>query len=904
MRLRFHIFCLLALLLANPCFIKAQSRLPLGSLGKLLEETSGIPVRATQGLLDTLQVSMYETTGNPLEILQKALEGTGYSALFYDGALIVMPGEAPQTQLPRDFFLTQREAVAIQGMNAEDDILQVAWSENKLYEVGIRGGSQQKTVTLKGTVSNFKTEEPLAGVTLFIEDPWIGTTTDKDGNYTIELPAGRQDLRLRAVGLNDTYRQLMLYQDGRLDISMDEKVIDLEEVAITASRLENVRSTTMGVTRLKMNQIKNIPTSFGESDILKVVMTLPGVKSAGEVSTGLNVRGGASDQNLILFNSGTVFNPTHMFGLFSVFNSDLVSDMELYKSSIPTKYGGRISSVLDINTKSGNQEKIKGSASIGILTSGLAVDGPLGKKTTFILGGRLTYSDWLLRKLPQKSGYSDGNAGFWDANLGLEHRFDEKNHLKFSAYVSSDRFRFNEQQRYNYQNFSASLRYMHAYDANHTGYFTIGVDRYQSTVIDETDILSGFKLNYDVNQAYAKADFSHLVGDHHTLSYGASANYYLLNPGKKTPSEGSYIAADQLESEKALEAALYLSDNWEISEKLSLDMGLRWNLYGALGPKETYIYEKGQLPSINNIKDIKTKKGVTKFYQGPEIRLSARYEIMDGLSVKASFNNMRQNIHKISNTTIMSPTDTWKLSDLNIKPQKGRQVSLGVYKNFDDINLETSLEGYYKTMDDYLDYRSGAVLAMNHHIETDVLPSQGRSYGVELLIRRAAGNLNGWISYTWSRTQLRQNDPRIDLPVNGGQWYAADFDRPHDVKVVANYKFSKRFSMSLNADYSTGRPVSLPTSKYIYAGGEYVYFSQRNHYRIPDNFRLDYSINIEPSHHLTNLTHTSLQIGVYNLTGRKNVYSVYYTMEKGKLNGYKLAIFGLPIPYASLNIKF
>ena len=324
-----------------------------------------------------------------------------------------------------------------------------------------------------------------------------------------------------------------------------------------------------------------------------------------------------------------------------------------------------------------------------------------------------------------------------------------------------------------------------------------------------------------------------------------------------------------------------------------------------MGPRNYRLYDPSQTPSPSTVIEERNEgSGPFKTYQGPEFRLSARYELADGLSVKAGWNTMRQYIHKLSNTTIMSPTDTWKLSDANIRPQSGQQVAIGLYKNFARLGLETSIEGYFKTMDDYLDYRNGANLVMNHHIETDVVNTFGRAYGVELMLRKPQGKLNGWLSYTYSRTELRQEDPCILKPVNRGEWYPADYDKPHDLKFVGNYKFTQRFSISVNCDYSTGRPVSIPVSKFNFAGGEFVYFSDRNQYRIPDYFRMDLSINIEPSHLLTLLTHSTVSIGLYNVTGRDNAYSVYYIAEEGQLKGYKLAIFGAPIPYISYNIKF
>ncbi|MCD8263760.1 MAG: TonB-dependent receptor [Tannerellaceae bacterium] len=315
---------------------------------------------------------------------------------------------------------------------------------------------------------------------------------------------------------------------------------------------------------------------------------------------------------------------------------------------------------------------------------------------------------------------------------------------------------------------------------------------------------------------------------------------------------------------------MYIGDQWDLTTDFSIKAGIRYSFFGALGPRTYNIYDPDYLPSLTTITGEKTPDGgFFKTYHGPEFRVSTRYEITDGLSVKAGYNTMRQYIHKLSNTTVMSPTDTWKLSDANIQPQTGWQAAAGIYKNLASNTIEVSLEGYYKKMNNYLDYRSGAELIMNHHIETDVLETEGKAYGAEFMVKKLLGKLNGWVSYTYSRTQLRQSDLRVAEPVNGGEWYASDYDKPHEFKLVGNYKFTHRFSLSVNCDYSTGRPITLPVSKYEYAGGEYVFYSDRNQYRIPDFFRMDASFNIEPSHHLISLTHSTISFGVYNLTGRK-----------------------------------
>ncbi|MDR2811249.1 MAG: TonB-dependent receptor plug domain-containing protein [Tannerellaceae bacterium] len=571
----------------------------------------------------------------------------------------------------------------------------------------------------------------------------------------------------------------------------DLRVYELDEVFVSSTRMrENVRGTTLGVERLEVKAIKNIPTVFGERDIMRVVISLPGVKTVGEASSGFNVRGGATDQNLILFNGGTIYNPTHLFGFFSAINPEVVQNMELFKSSIPAKYGGRISSVLEINGREGGKEKFVGSASLGLLTSQLTLEGPIsGGKTSYLVGGRTTYSDWILKKLPEKSGYRDGNAGFYDLNASLAHKFSNYDNLTVNGYFSRDRFGFNADEQYAYRNANASLKWRHIFSPELLATLSGGYDHYDYTTRNTETPANAYNLSFGIDQYYGRLDFTRYAGSH-TIDFGLSGLLYDLNPGHYAPiGSESLVIDDQMQRERALESAVYIGDRWDITRRFSLDLGVRYTMYNAVGPRTYNRYESGTLPSLATITETATA-GNGRFYHtyhGPEFRISTRYELADGFSFKAGYNTMRQNIHKLSNTTIMAPTDTWKLSDANIRPQTGSQTTAGLYGNFSGLSLETSVEAYYKTMNDYLDYRSGAKLLMNHHIETDVLSTEGQAYGIELMVRKTAGKLNGWVSYSYSRTLLRQHDLRITAPVNNGDWYAADYDKPHDVKFVGNY---------------------------------------------------------------------------------------------------------------------
>ena len=802
-----------------------------------------------------------------------------------------------------------------QSTNSESELLQgnmrKATSENKIYIVGKAGKKTDKrTVEVSGIITSFKTGEPVMGVNMVVRKPtWSAAVSDVDGKFVLKVPVGEVDVELTGIGVIDTHRRMMVYEDGELNIELEDKMQTLDEVTVTANKRENVKDVQMGVQALAAEDMKTIPTAFGELDIIKVVQALPGVKTMGEASSGFNVRGGSTDQNLILFNGGTVYNPTHLFGFFSAFNGSIVQDMELYKGSIPAKFGGRISSVLDINSRKGNKEKYEGELSLGLLTSSVSLEGPIKKdKTSLLLSGRTTYSDWMLGMLPEKSGYKNGKAGFYDANLLLSHQFNTKNHLYMSGYYSHDRFNFIENEKYSYANANASLQWVHLFNDNFRLGVTGGYDHYDYATKNYQNENDAYKMSFDINQYFLKLDFTHEQLQNHKLDWGLSALMYDINPGTIKPyGDVSLYTPKTLQQEKALEAAVYFNEEWDITSKFTVSAGARYSLFGAFGPRTYNTYEEGVLPSLLYMTGTETKDGNLKTYHGPEFRVGLRYAFTDDFSIKAGFNTMRQYIHKVSNTMVMSPTDTWKLSDMFIEPQTGTQYSLGFYKNFLGESLEASVEGYYKTINNYLDYRSGAQLLMNDHLETEVLPTEGRAYGVEFMLKRPKGKLNGWVSYTYSRTELRQNDPRIPNPVNNGSWYPAEYDKPHDFKLVGNYQFTQRYSTSLNVDYSTGRPQTMPVSQYYdhTIGATTFFYSERNGVRIPDYFRVDLSFNIKPTHRLTAKTHTFFTIGVYNLLGRKNVYSIYFQNEGDEgMKGYKMSIFGAPIPYASFNVKF
>lgn len=885
---------------------------PLSQLVKQIESQTSYHLYYQTAVFDSLKVNLSAESITLNQVFDSLFKGTDFYYSVFKDAIFLTKNQKILTKLPSQFSGKSDEIVkentALVADIASKKTSVPATLENKLYTIGNFTNSAKTTATLAGNIRNSETGEPIPGVYVFIDKPRLGVITDAFGFYSISLPKGKHTLNIRAVGLKDTYRQILLHNDGKLDINLVEEPFALKEVVITTDKSSNIRRTQMGIEKLDIKTIKQVPTVFGEADVLRVVLTLPGVKSVGESSTGFNVRGGSADQNLILFNDATIYNPSHFFGFFSAFNPEVIKDVQLYKSSIPAKYGGRLSSVLELNGREGNKKQLTGTAGIGLITSRLNIEGPLIKdKTSFILAGRTTYSNWILGALPNSAGYQNAKANFYDFNINLSHQQNEKNSFYATGYFSKDKSNLATDTTFQYSNQNLSLRWKHTFNNKIYGIISGGHDYYSynnySNYKDDVD----YRLKFDIAQSNLKANFSYYPNVKWNIDFGASTIYYKNNPGALAPySSKSLVVADVLPQEQALESAIFAEQRYDLTDALTLNAGVRYSFYNYLGPANANVYAAGLEKNDANIVSVErfgNGKSI-KTYQAPEYRVGARLALNADFSIKASYNTQRQYIHMLSNTTSMSPTDVWKLSDLNIAPQQGKQISMGLYKNFKSNTIETSLEGYYKKINNFLDYKSGAVLILNHKIEQDVLPTVGKAYGIEFMVKRLSGKLNGWLSYTYSRTLLKTEDATGGNSINSGQFYAANYDKPHDFTLIGNYRFSHRVSFSLNVTYSTGRPITLPVGKYYYEGGQRLLYSDRNQYRIPDYFRSDISLNVLGNHKKAQLLHNSWTFGVYNLTGRKNVFSTFFASENKIINGYQLSIFGTAIPFISYNIRF
>jgi hypothetical protein len=854
-----------------------------------------------------------------VSVLDKILEGTtlNYHLIENEKRIIILQNTIVYDELPLYFFGRDSANVNAQTTRGirnappptffNEDVRQT----RKEYVVSKVGKADvtmlNSTYLLNGKAINARTGEVIEDLSIRVKGTNMLSVTNAQGAFELELPAGYNVLSIRAMGISSTEREVIMYNDGSLNLVLEEGLQQLDEVVVVADAAKNVEGAITGSEQIDSEESKNIPLVLGERDILQVAKTLPGISSAGEGATGLNVRGGKTDQNLVLLDDTVIYNPQHFFGIFQALNPFTTKGVDIYKGAVPVEFGGRLSSVFDIRTKNGNVEEISGEGSIGPVTANLALEIPLQKeKSSLVVGARGAYADWILRSLDDES-LNNSEASFFDGILKYHNRVDDNNEVKATAYYSRDAFSITSDSLYNYNNRLFSVRWDHRYNEKTKGALVLDNSRYGFGIDFDGEANIDFDLDYSITETGVKYKLRTSLNDNHTLDYGVTAKVYSVNPGSIVPTgSDSNVSPVFIDAEQALEGALFIGDEINIGEKFLVNLGLRYAFFAALGSGTQRTYQDGLPKNESTVLDtISYGSGeVVKTYGGPEARISARYLIKPDLSIKASFNNSYQFLHTLSNNTTVSPIDTWKLSDLNIAPQQGYQASLGVYKNFKNNEYELSLEGYYKRMDNVLDFKTGADLFLNENVETEVLQGDGKAYGVELLLKKNRGDFNGWLSYTYSRSLYRFDSEFSEERVNNGDFFASNFDKPHDVSLITNYKFSRRYSLSANFVYQTGRPVTYPIGTFRFNNADFVAFSNRNEFRIPDFYRLDLGFNIEGNHKKNKLAHSFVTISVYNVLGRNNPYSVFFVTDNGEVKALQSSIFAIPIPSITYNFKF
>jgi hypothetical protein len=778
---------------------------------------------------------------------------------------------------------------------------------NSSIDIGNPGEKNRPgNAVISGYIRNKVTKEPVAGVTVYVEKLSQGTISNEYGFYTLTIPRGIHFLKFSFIGMREKAINLNLYGSGELNVDMTSVLIPLKETVVSAQKSVTLQRFEVGAEKINITSFKLLPTAMGESDIIKSVLLIPGVQSVGEGSAGFNVRGGSADQNLILLYGAPVYNSSHFFGFFSAVNSDIIKDVTLYKGGIPSRYGGRISSVLDIGSNEGNRKEFAGNVGISPITAHISVEGPVIKDTlTYILTARSTYSNWIFGLIKDPALHKS-RASFYDLNGKITYDLNKNNKIELCAYTSHDDFRFNTDTVYSYNNNILALKWRHFFSTRFFSAISVNNSSYNYDISSQYLETEAFILSHKINSTGFKADFNWFLG-RNEINFGLDLTRYAVNPGSYLPgSDSSLVVSHTIEKEHAWEGALYVDDKFILTDFLSVNAGVRMSSFFSLGPQTVLIYNPEFSKSKSTVTDtLNFKQGaITSKYAGPEFRVSLNFRISDKSSFKINYNRTRQYLHLLSNSTSISPTDTWKLCDYYLKPQIGDQVALGFYEMLLKNSFEASAEIYYKGIRNMVDFKGGTNFIMDDHIEKDVVNVKGKAYGLEMVLKKTEGKIRYSIGYTYSRTFIKSISSFPEEIINSGNWFPANFDKPNDLIFTLNYIFSRRLSFSSNYTWSTGRPITYPVSTYHIYDDILVDYSDRNKYRIPDYSRLDVSLRVNGNLRSHRTAHPNWTFSVYNLLGRQNVYSIYFKKEGDLYNGYKLSVFGRAIPSVTLSFDF
>jgi hypothetical protein len=750
------------------------------------------------------------------------------------------------------------------------------------------------TFTISGTIKSKSKGETLIGAT--IRAGTAGTASNEYGFYSLILPKGNYTLEFSAIGLQSKTEQVNLDQDIKLNILLEDEVKDLEGVIVSAqSGGRSLSNPQMGADKLSTLEIKNIPVLFGEKDILKTLQLLPGIKSAGDGNTGFYVRGGAGDQNLILLDEAPVYNASHLLGFFSTFNSEAIKDLTVYKGGMPAQYGGRLSSVVDIKMNDGNNQDFNVSGGVGLISAKLNLEGPVQKdRSSFLLTGRRTYVDMFL-KLSNDTAINSNTLYFYDLNAKLNYQLGEKDRLYLSGYFGKDVMGIGKTFGIEWGNGTGTLRWNHIFTNRLFANTSLIFSNYKYIVRirsngDDFDIFSQIR---DWN---LKQEYQWNAGRRHNIRFGFNTIYHAITPGEVKADTSSSVNPSSLQKRYSWENAVFITDTWKASDKFTFTYGLRVSSFSILGEGDYFTFdEEGRITSTKYYK----RGAFVKTYVNPEPRIAASYMLNSAASIKASYARNTQNLHLVSNSTSANPTDKWVANTNVIKPEISDQVSLGYYVNLFQNRFELSIETYYKTMQNQIDYRDGSnIFANSDAIEAQLLFGKGRAYGLEWLLKKKAGKFTGWLSYTLSKTERKING------INNNEWYNARQDRTHEVAIVGSYQLNKKWTLSANWVFYTGEAVTFPAGKYRIDNSTVYYYTERNGSRMPDYHRLDIGATwlLKKKKRFS----SELTISLYNAYGRENAYSISFRDnpdDSNKTEAVRYALFKY-IPSVSYNFKF
>jgi CarboxypepD_reg-like domain/TonB-dependent Receptor Plug Domain len=838
-----------------------------------------------------------------LSAVKKAISGSGLEVSEWHNDLVILPGvkllaELPvYEQIPKTTSTIQQKE---QVITASEERYITGRKPGVIQTITIgRAGTGMPNTKAKilGRVLDQETGEPLISVTVYIAETKSGALTDINGFFTIVLAQGKYNVQIEYMGYEKQKYLLEVLADGNLTVRMKKAAIQMKEVVISGERKTDIRAKEPGLDQISIKSVKSLPMMMGERDILKVSGTLPGIVSAGEGSAGLNVRGSGSDQNAFFINRIPIYNTSHLFGFFPSFNSDIIKDFSVYKGHIPAQYGGRLASVFNITTRQGNRKRFTAHGGISPVTGNIVLEGPLKKDTSsFLFSARSTYSDWLLARLTDTT-INKSSANFNDFSGGVNWDF-RKTQVSLFMYHSYDHFRLSTINSYNYSNTGGSLILSHTYTNSLRGELAFIGSQYTFSTVDKLEISSANEHSYKMNHYETRASFRQLLNDKNQLEYGADIVLYNLDRGKVSPfGEKSLISEVVLGKDRGIESSLFISDSYDIKSWLNLDLGLRYTLFTPIGPVTTYNYTEGAPVDVRYISDTLTfgKNEPIRWYHEPDLRVAVKLETDQDGSVKLAFNQMHQNLFMLNTNTSVAPNAQWKLADYHLLPSRSNQISLGVFRTLPNRGLETSVEVFYKRTLNNPEFKDGADFLKNPLVETAVLQGNQKAYGLELFIKRSSRKLEGWLSYTYSRSVIQINGEHSWNKINNGEAFPANYDIPHSLNLVLNYYYTRRIILSSILTYQSGKPITYPESVYYIDGAPYLDYSKRNAYRIPDYIRADFSLTIEGNLRKNKLLHSSLILNLYNAAGRKNPYSVYFKTENGVIKSYMYSVIGVPI---------
>lgn len=749
--------------------------------------------------------------------------------------------------------------------------------------------------TVSGTIRDKKSGETLIGASIILlEPPHSSALSNAYGFYSINAPSGNYKLVVSFTGYANDTLAITLNKDLVASVELGAEGLQLQEVVVTASKNNNVSKPLMGVQKISISEIKDLPVLFGEKDILKTIQLLPGVQSGGDGNSGFYVRGGGIDQNLILLDEATVYNPSHLLGFFSTFNSDAIKDVTLYKGAMPAEYGGRLSSVLDVKMNDGSNKDYHVSGGLGLISSRLNIEGPIEKDNgSFIVSARRTYADVFL-KLSKDSNTKNNSLYFYDINAKANYRLGEKDHIYLSGYFGKDNLARGNSFGIDYGNTTATFRWNHIFSSRMFSNTSLIYSKYNYDI----KINSG---NNDIGIAsyirdyHFKEDLQYYANANNKINFGIDVINHTTSPGVISASQTSSFNPVNIQNRHALESAAYISHDLSLSDKLNINYGLRANSFVVFGPGDFYTYDKA-----GNTLDTTTYSSgkVVKSYFNLEPRFSARYKLTPSSSVKLSYTRTIQNLHLLSNSTSANPTDVWIPSSNNVKPEIADQVSAGYYRNFKNNQYEFSTEIYYRDLKNQIDYKNGAELIANQNVESQLVFGKGRAYGIEFFLKKKVGQFNGWVSYTLSRTE------RQFAGVNNEGWYPANQDRTHNLSVVGIYKLNKKWTLTADFVYYTGNAITWPSGKYEVNGTVAFIYTERNGYRMPSYNRLDIGATLQGKK--TKKFDSNWNFSIYNLYGRENPYIISFEQDPGdpsKTRAVRYSLFRW-VPSITYNFKF